>query len=56
VRTIAELSGKVIQKGATYEPEMQVLYQHNGTKMEGPMNPSTHAEAFHEAGIATKSP
>jgi len=55
VRTIAELSGKVVQKGTTYEPEMQVLYQHNGTKLEGPMNPSTHAEAFREAGIATRS-
>ncbi len=51
VRTIAELTGEVIQKGGTYEPEMQAIYRHDGRKLDGPLTASTHAAALREVGM-----
>jgi pilus assembly protein CpaF len=51
VRTIAELTGEVVQKGGTYEPEMHALYRHNGRKLDGPLKASVHAAALREVGV-----
>jgi hypothetical protein len=41
-----------VRKGATYEPEMQVIYQLTGNTLEGPKKPTAHAGIFHAAGLA----
>lgn len=53
VRTIGELTGKVGQRGTSYEPEMKAIFQRTGTrgKLEGPLEDSAHAAMFKQAGI-----
>lgn len=53
VRTIAELTGDIEQKGNTYEPKMQVVFSRSGgrTKLEGLLRDSVHGKLFQVAGI-----
>lgn len=53
VKTIAELTGNVIQKGTAYEPEMKALFQRESTRtrLNGPLYPSVHADMLKQAGI-----
>ena len=53
VRTVGELTGKVDQRGTSYEPEMKAIFQRAGTrgKLEGPLEDSVHTAMFKQAGI-----
>jgi pilus assembly protein CpaF len=53
VRTIAELTGKVNQKGTAYEPEMIAIFQRKTAqgKLEGPLHKSNHTTLFEQTGI-----
>ena len=51
IGTIAELTGKVVQRETAYEPQMKVIFKHSGTKLEGPGNDSVHARTLAQAGI-----
>lgn len=53
VRTLAELTGSVVQKGTSYEPQMEPLFQRASARgrLEGPLRVSVHAEMFRRAGI-----
>ncbi|MEA1978698.1 MAG: ATPase, T2SS/T4P/T4SS family, partial [Chloroflexota bacterium] len=54
VRTIAELTGKVVQKGTAYEPEMKAIFQRESArgKLTGPLYESAHTKTLEQAGIA----
>lgn len=53
VRTIAELTGKVTQKGTAYEPEMKAIFQRGsaGGRLDGPLYPSIHGALLKQAGV-----
>jgi len=53
VRTVAELTGNVVQKGTSYEPEMKAIFQRASARgrLEGPLHDSVHGEIFRQAGI-----
>jgi len=53
VRTVAELTGSVVQKGTSYEPQMEPVFQRASARgrLEGPLRVSVHAEMFRRAGI-----
>lgn len=51
VREVAELTGEVVQKGGSYEPEMQPLFRFIGTRLDGPLTASAHASALREVGL-----
>jgi pilus assembly protein CpaF len=53
VKAIAEMTGKVEQKGSTFDPELQIMFQRSGsrTKLDGPLNDSAHANLFRLSGI-----
>jgi len=53
VRTIAELTGNVIQKGTAYEPEMKAIFQRESVhgKLRGLLDKSVHARMFERAGV-----
>ncbi len=53
VRTIAELTGKVLHKGTAYEPEMKAIFQRNsaGGGLNGPLYRSVHGGLLARAGI-----
>ena len=53
VRTIAELTGKVVQKGTAFEPEMKAIFQRSsaGGRLEGPLYPSEHSALLKRAGV-----
>jgi pilus assembly protein CpaF len=53
VRTIAELTGKVAQKGTTFEPEMKAIFQRAsaGGRLDGPLYPSVLSGLLREAGV-----
>jgi pilus assembly protein CpaF len=53
VRTIAELTGKVVQKGTAYEPEMKAIFLRKTAqgKLEGPQHKSNHLALFEQTGI-----
>jgi pilus assembly protein CpaF len=53
VRTIAELTGKVIQKGTAYEPEMKAIFQRDSARgrLDGPLHRSVHGELLARARI-----
>ncbi len=54
VRTIAELTGNVVQKGTAYEPEMKAIFQRESArgKLTGPLHESVHTKMLEQAGIA----
>jgi pilus assembly protein CpaF len=56
VRTVAELTGNVLQKGTSYEPEMKAIFQRASARgrLEGPLHVSVHAENFRRAGIPSQ--
>jgi len=53
VRTIAELTGKVVQKGTAFEPEMKAIFLRDsaGGRLHGPLYPSMHAALLKRAGV-----
>lgn len=51
VRAIAELTGEVIQKGGSFEPELLPIFRFDGRRLDGPLTSSAHADALREAGI-----
>jgi pilus assembly protein CpaF len=53
VRTVAELTGKVVQKGTAFEPEMKAIFQRSsaGGRLEGPLYPSEHSALLKRAGV-----
>ena len=51
VRSIAELTGEVIQKGGSYEPELLPIFRHDGRRLDGPLTSSAHADALRDVGI-----
>ena len=53
VRTIAELTGKVVQKGTAYEPEMKAIFLRKTAQgeLEGPQHKSHHMAMFEQTGI-----
>jgi pilus assembly protein CpaF len=53
VRTIAELSGKVVQKGTAFEPEMQAIFQRDSAsgRLRGPLYPSLQAARLKRVGV-----
>ncbi|TFH33283.1 MAG: hypothetical protein E4G99_11625, partial [Anaerolineales bacterium] len=53
VRTVAELTGKVVQTGTAYEPEMKAIFQRDsaGGRLNGPLHASVHAPMLKNAGI-----
>ena len=53
VRTIAELTGNVVQKGTAYEPEMKAIFQRESERgrLDGPLHESVHARMLEQAGI-----
>jgi pilus assembly protein CpaF len=53
VKAIAEMTGKVKQKGSSFEPELQIMFQRSGsrTNLDGPLNDSAHANLFRLSGI-----
>jgi pilus assembly protein CpaF len=57
VRTIAELTGKVIQKGTAYEPEMRAIFQRESAagRLDGPLNESVHARLLAEVGVSRRT-
>jgi pilus assembly protein CpaF len=54
--TIAELTGEVVERGSTYEPEMRALFQSAGKHLDGPMTVSAHRHRFNEAGLESALP
>jgi pilus assembly protein CpaF len=55
VREVAELTGQVVQKGGSYEPEMQPLFRLAGTRLDGPLTASAHASVLREVGLDVRS-
>lgn len=53
VRTIAELTGSVVQKGTAYEPEMKAIFKRESERgrLEGPLHESVHARMLGQASI-----
>jgi len=53
VRTIAELTGNVLQKGTAYDPEMKAIFQRAsaGGRLDGPVYPSVHGTLLKRAGV-----
>lgn len=53
VRTIAELTGKIVQKGTAFEPEMKAIFQREsaGGRLDGPLHPSVHGALLKQAGM-----
>jgi pilus assembly protein CpaF len=49
--TIAELTGEVVERGGTYEPEMRALFQAAGDRLDGPLAASAHADRLKQAGL-----
>ena len=51
VRAIAELTGEVIQKGGSYEPELLPIFRYDGQRLDGPLTSSAHADVLRDVGI-----
>lgn len=49
--TIAELTGQVVGRGGTHEPEMRALFQATGDRLDGPLSLSAHLPRFKQAGL-----
>ena len=56
VRTIAELTGKVVQTGTAYEPEMKAIFQREsaGGRLNGPLYESVHARLLEQARVSSR--
>jgi pilus assembly protein CpaF len=51
VRDIAELTGELVQKGGSCEPELLPLFHYDGHRLDGPLTPSSHVNVLREIGM-----